>query len=43
MGSSGKGRQMISKLIKLSVVAGVVAVVVVALPDIKRYLKLRAM
>jgi hypothetical protein len=34
---------MISKLIKLSVVAGIVAVVVVSLPDIKRYLKLRAM
>jgi hypothetical protein len=34
---------MISNLIKLSIVAGVVAVVVVALPDIKRYLKLRAM
>ena len=34
---------MISKLIKLSVVAGVVTVVVVSLPDIKRYLKLRAM
>jgi hypothetical protein len=34
---------MISKLIKLSVVAGVVTVIVVSLPDIKRYLKLRAM
>jgi hypothetical protein len=34
---------MISKLIKLSVVAGIVAVVVVTLPDIKRYLRLRAM
>ena len=34
---------MISKLIKLSVLAGIVTVVVVALPDIKRYLKLRAM
>jgi hypothetical protein len=34
---------MISKLIKLSVLAGLVTVVVVALPDIKRYLKLRAM
>jgi hypothetical protein len=34
---------MISNLIKLSIVAGVVAVVVVELPDIKRYLKLRAM
>jgi Tfp pilus assembly major pilin PilA len=34
---------MISNLIKLSIVAGVVAVVVVALPDVKRYLKLRAM
>jgi hypothetical protein len=34
---------MISKLIKLSVVAGVVTVVVVSLPDIKRYLKLRSM
>jgi hypothetical protein len=43
MGSRGKGRVMISNLIKLSVVAGVVAVVVVALPDLKRYLKLRAM
>jgi hypothetical protein len=31
------------KLIKLSVVAGVVAVVVVSLPDIKRYLRLRSM
>jgi hypothetical protein len=34
---------MISKLIKLSVLAGLVTVVVVALPDIKRYLRLRAM
>jgi hypothetical protein len=34
---------MISKLIKVSVVAGVVTVVVVALPDIKRYLRLRSM
>jgi len=34
---------MISKLIKLSIVAGVVTVIVVSLPDIKRYLKLRAM
>jgi hypothetical protein len=34
---------MISKLIKVSVVAGVVTVVVVSLPDIKRYLKLRSM
>jgi hypothetical protein len=34
---------MISNLIKLSVVAGIVTVVVVALPDIKRYLKIRAM
>jgi hypothetical protein len=32
-----------SKLIKLGVVAGIVAVVVVSLPDIKRYLKLRTM
>jgi hypothetical protein len=31
------------KLIKLSVVAGVVAVVVVSLPDIKRYIRLRSM
>jgi hypothetical protein len=31
------------KLIKLGVVAGIVAVVVVSLPDIKRYLRLRAM
>jgi hypothetical protein len=31
------------KLIKLSVVAGIVAVVVVSLPDIKRYLRLRSM
>lgn len=31
------------KLIKLSVVAGIVAVVVVSLPDIKRYIRLRAM
>lgn len=34
---------MIFKLIKLSVVVGVVAVVVVSVPDIKRYLRLRAM
>jgi len=35
---------MISKLIKLSVVAGIVTVVVaVSLPDIKRYLRLRSM
>jgi hypothetical protein len=34
---------MISKLIKVSVLAGVVTVVVVSLPDIKRYLKLRSM
>jgi hypothetical protein len=34
---------MTSKLIKASVVAGIVAVVVVTLPDIKRYLRLRAM
>jgi uncharacterized PurR-regulated membrane protein YhhQ (DUF165 family) len=31
------------KLIKLSVVASIVAVVVVSLPDIKRYLRLRSM
>jgi hypothetical protein len=31
------------KLIKLSVVAGIVAVVVVSLPDVKRYLRLRSM
>lgn len=31
------------KLIKLSVVAGIVAVVVVSLPDIKRYIRLRSM
>ena len=31
------------KLIKLSVVAGIVAVVVLSLPDIKRYIRLRAM
>jgi hypothetical protein len=31
------------KLIKLSVVVGIVAVVVVSLPDIKRYLRLRSM
>jgi ABC-type proline/glycine betaine transport system permease subunit len=31
------------KLIKLGVVAGIVAVVVVSLPAIKRYLRLRAM
>jgi uncharacterized protein DUF6893 len=31
------------KLIKLSVVAGVVAVVVISLPDIKRYIRLRSM
>lgn len=31
------------KLIKLSVVAGIVAVVVASLPDIKRYIKLRSM
>jgi hypothetical protein len=34
---------MMLKLIKLSVVAGIVAVVVVSLPDIKRYIRLRAM
>jgi hypothetical protein len=34
---------MMLKLIKLSVVAGIVAVVVVSLPDIKRYLRLRSM
>jgi len=34
---------MMLKLIKLSVVAGIVAVVVVSLPDIKRYIKLRSM
>jgi hypothetical protein len=34
---------MMGKLIKLSVVAGIVAVVVVSLPDIKRYLRLRSM
>jgi hypothetical protein len=34
---------MISKLVKVSVLAGVVTVVVVSLPDIKRYLKLRSM
>jgi hypothetical protein len=31
------------KLIKLSVVAGIVAVVVVSLPDLKRYIRLRSM
>jgi hypothetical protein len=31
------------KLIKLSVVAGIVAVVVVSMPDVKRYLRLRSM
>jgi hypothetical protein len=31
------------KLIKLSVVAGIVAVVVISLPDIKRYIRLRSM
>jgi hypothetical protein len=31
------------KLIKLSVVVGIVAVLVVSLPDIKRYLRLRSM
>jgi len=31
------------KLIKLAVVAGIVAVVVVSLPDIKRYIRLRSM
>jgi hypothetical protein len=34
---------MMLKLIKLSVVAGIVAVVVVSLPDIKRYIRLRSM
>jgi hypothetical protein len=34
---------MMLKLIKLSVVAGIVAVVVVSLPDIKRYVRLRSM
>jgi hypothetical protein len=34
---------MMLKLIKLSVVAGIVAVVVLSLPDIKRYIRLRAM
>jgi hypothetical protein len=34
---------MMLKLIKLSVVVGIVAVVVVSLPDIKRYLRLRSM
>lgn len=31
------------KLIRLSVVAGIVAVVVVSLPDIQRYIRLRSM
>jgi hypothetical protein len=31
------------KLIKLSVVVGIVAVVAVSLPDIKRYIRLRSM
>ncbi len=31
------------KLIRLSVVAGIVAVVVVSLPDIQRYVRLRSM
>jgi hypothetical protein len=34
---------MMLRLIKLSVVAGIVAVVVVSLPDIKRYIRLRTM
>jgi hypothetical protein len=34
---------MMLKLIKLAVVAGIVAVVVVSLPDIKRYIRLRSM
>jgi hypothetical protein len=34
---------MISKMIKLSVVAGIVTVVAVSLPDIKRYIRLRSM
>lgn len=34
---------MMVKLIKTAVVAAVVVVVVQSLPDIKRYLKLRAM
>ena len=34
---------MTLKLIKLTVVAGIVAVVVVSLPDIKRYIRLRSM
>jgi hypothetical protein len=34
---------MLSTLIKLALVAAVVAVVVQSIPDIKRYLELRAM
>ncbi len=34
---------MISKLIKVGAVAAIIAVVVVSVPDIKRYLELRDM
>jgi hypothetical protein len=34
---------MISKLIKVAALAAVIAVVVQSVPDIKRYLELRAM
>jgi hypothetical protein len=34
---------MLSRLIKVTLLAAVVAVVVMSIPDIKRYLRLRAM
>jgi hypothetical protein len=34
---------MMSTLIKVAIVAGIVAVVVAALPDIKRYVEIRRM
>ena len=34
---------MVSKLIKVAIIAAIVAVVIYALPDIRRYLKIRGM
>ncbi|HUZ22168.1 MAG TPA: hypothetical protein VMV07_00210 [Streptosporangiaceae bacterium] len=38
-----KGKTLVSKLIKLAVLAVVVVVIVQAAPDLKRYIKLRDM
>jgi hypothetical protein len=41
--SGKKGRTMVSRLIKAAIVVAVVAAVIQTLPDVKRYLEIRAM